>query len=207
MCLRTGYAASGFFFGNARYPGDEPAPFFIFPDYQQGAGIADRAVGTGNYTDEQHEDEIMYGGTSQQEQGKEDESDGEGGIQRPDKGFVDAEIDNLLEFLVGAFGHVFPDAVEDHDSVVHAVTGNSQHAGDKQRIDLNTEAQPRMENMPATTSRSCNKGDDRTDPPARGSGHLAERVRDIQHNENSRDNNRDDGVTPVCVATDAEVEA
>jgi len=59
--------------GHTGYPGNEPAPFVVFPDYQQGTGVADGTVGTGNDTDEQDQDEVMNGTTANQEQGEQHE--------------------------------------------------------------------------------------------------------------------------------------
>ena len=80
----------------------------------------------------------MYRGTSQQEKGKEDKNHGEGSIQRSDECFVNAEVDYFFEIPVGPLDHIFPDAVEDDNGVMHAVAGDRQNTGDEQQVDLDT---------------------------------------------------------------------
>ena len=93
--------------GNTGYPWNKPAPLIIFPDNQQRAGIADWTVGTGNDTDKEDKDEVMNSGTAEQEQCEKNENNGKRGVQRPDEGFVDAEIHCFLEIFIEALGHIF----------------------------------------------------------------------------------------------------
>jgi len=44
--------------------------------------------------------------------------------------------------------HIFPDAVEDDNGVMHAVAGDRQNTGDEQQVDLDTYKPARMEKMP-----------------------------------------------------------
>ena len=47
----------------------ECPPLSLFPHHQKLAGDADRAVGADDNAEEQHQDEIVYGGSAKKEQG------------------------------------------------------------------------------------------------------------------------------------------
>jgi len=47
----------------------ECPPLLLFPHHEKLAGDADRAVGADDNAEEQHQDEIVYGGSAKKEQG------------------------------------------------------------------------------------------------------------------------------------------
>ena len=73
----------------------------------------------------------MNSGTAEQEQCEKNENNGKRGVQRPDEGFIDAEIHCFLEIFIRAFEHVLSNPVENNDGVMYTVTGDSENTGDK----------------------------------------------------------------------------
>jgi len=165
----------------------------VFPDDEELAGVAHRTVSTGDDADDQNESEIVYGRSTQDEQGQKNKEYSEGRVKRARHSLQNARIYHVFESAATTSGLVFADAIEDHDSVVDAVTHDGEHACDKQSIYLDSGCPTQDRENAHHHQNVVYHGDNGAGTPAQRVRHLAESERDIEQDTDRSHNHGDNG--------------
>lgn len=111
------------------------------PHGQQDAGVKDTGVGSRRNPDDDGKHKVAGAFATKDVERQHREQRGQGGVNTPRQGLVDAHIHNLNEGQLLRVVHtkVFPNSVKHHNRIVDAEADDGQDGGNKQAIDFRME--------------------------------------------------------------------